>query len=70
MIKLILAFLREARILVPRNSIQVLESMRMDLDRVRVGNILSRRGCIGVFAKYTWTGFWIWRLVTGLDWIE
>jgi hypothetical protein len=53
MIKLILVFLRKARILVPRSSIRVLESMRMDLDRGRVGNTLSRRGCIGVFARYT-----------------
>jgi hypothetical protein len=53
MIKLILVFFRKARILVPRSSIRVLESMRMDLDRGRVGNTLSRRGYIGLFARYT-----------------
>jgi hypothetical protein len=53
MIKLILVFFRKARILVPRSSIRVLESMRTDLGRGRVGNILSRRGCIELFAKYT-----------------
>jgi hypothetical protein len=52
MIKLILVFLRKAGILVPRNSIRVLGSMRMALDRGRMGNTLSRRGYIGLFAKY------------------
>jgi hypothetical protein len=53
MIKLILVFFRKEGILVPRSSIRVLESMRMDLDRGRVENTLSRRGCIGLFARYT-----------------